>query len=214
MQGIFSFSLSRSKFIDCKVSLLSSLCLCTPVTLRLTSDPCPSFLHIRTKVFEAFSPLQHLDFVPSPHFSFSFSYSTDYLLIIIKLRCKENGCRLLFFYLFSLARVCQGGHVTEDNTPVSSWSLVLWSAERVRRCLPDLSDLGGGNPADQQSQASTRLLWFSITSWASYSTHTCTHTGLVGACPRLSPAGGVLIRSLMTQLYKPSNPGKRGALVA
>lgn len=62
--------------------------------------------------------------------------------------------------------------MTEDNTPVSSWSLALWSAERVLRCLPGLSDLGGGNPADQQSQASTRLLSFSITSWASDSTHT------------------------------------------
>lgn len=82
------------------------------------------------------------------------------------------------------------------------------SVERVFRCLPDLSDLGEGNPVDQHSQASTRLLSFSITSWASDSTHSLTHTGPVGACPCLSPIGGVLIWSLMTQLYKPLRPWK------
>lgn len=72
--------------------------------------------------------------------------------------------------------------MTDDNTPVSSWSLALWSAERVLRCLPGLSDLGGGNPADQQSQASTRLLSFSITSWASDSTHTQAWSARVLVC--------------------------------
>lgn len=45
----FSFSLSRRKFIDCKVSLL---CLCTPVPL--TSDPCPLFFTLKDKRIQGF----------------------------------------------------------------------------------------------------------------------------------------------------------------
>lgn len=217
-RSFFSF------FRSVSVHLSLSVWPLTPVSHFYTSAQkhLKYFLHMSGSIWILFCTLIFLyRFRVTVTCSVFFFFSTGQLLLTsLTGHCKlrQHDCP----YLFSLPCICFGVHETlwwyKDDKPIA-----FTLAERVPRCLPEPvceCQTSKGNPADEasaESSINTPLLIQHCTQglWE----HTCLdgrkkQKACRPACPRMSPARGVLIRSLMTQLYKPAWPWKWDAAVA